>query len=324
MSRPKIAFTLTLAGGLIAAACLIPFPWYREAAFVIEPVQVKHVFTTVPGILTDVRVRQGDRVEPGDVLATLENHELADRVMDLENEVKAQAVLPDIYRRIDDSVGVAVAQERLRGLNEQLADARHLTEQLVVMAPAAGIVIEPPYVPEPPVEQTEFQLASWHGTPLEPRNLLATLDERTQFCSIAPVEDPTAGDDPLGPIKFRAVLLIDQGDRDDIAVGDEVRLKLDHMPDVKLTGTVAEISENALEFAPSPLSNKYGGELPTVTDTQGREKLTSIVYQAVVELDQDPDILRTDMRGKARFIVDKRTAVGWLWRLFRTTFHFRL
>ena len=250
MSRPKIVSTLTFAGLVIAAACLIPFPWYRDAAFVIEPVQVKHVYTTVPGILTEVRVVQGDRVEPGDVLATLENHELTDRVMNLEIEVEAQAVLPDIYRKIDDSVGVAVAEERLRGLKEQLADARRLTEHLVVTAPAAGIVIEPPYVPEPPPEQTELQLAHWHGTPLEPRNRLATLEERTQLCSIAPIDAVVAEDEVLGAIRFRAVLLIDQGDRDDIAVGDEVRLKLDHMPSVKLTGTVSEISENALEFAP--------------------------------------------------------------------------
>jgi putative peptide zinc metalloprotease protein len=328
MSRPKIAFSLSVLAALIAAACLIPFPWYRNAPFVIEPVDVKHVFTSVPGALVEVRARQGDVVATDDVLAVLENPGLTDRVLELETEVEAQAVMPDIFRRVDDSVGVSVAEQRLRGLREQLADARQLTEQLVVRSPAAGIVIEPPYVPEPTLQETEFQLPDWYGTPLEPRNLLATLDERTQLCSIAPVaagERPEqTADTPAMPIRYRAVLLIDQSDRDDIAVGDEVRLKLDHMPHVKLTGIVEEISERHLEFAPRPLSNKYGGELPTVTDSQGRERLTSIVYQGLVVLDEDPEILRTDMRGKARFIVDKRTAVGWLWRLFRETFHFRL
>jgi putative peptide zinc metalloprotease protein len=327
MSRPKIAISLTMLAGVIAAASLIPFPWYRDAAFVIEPVGVQHVFTTVPGELVSVRVRQGDFVGPGTTIATLENPELTDRVLDLETEVKAQEVMPDIFRRLDDSAGVTVAEQRLHGLREQLADAQELTRQLVVRAPAAGIVIEPPYVPEPTLEQTELQLPSWYGTPLESRNLHATLDERTQLCSIAPSPGGSASvpaETSDVPLRYRAVLLIDQTDRDDIAVGDEVRLKLDHMPYVKLTGVVEEISERHLEFAPHPLSNKYGGELPTVTDSQGRERLTSIVYQALVELDQDPQILRTDMRGKARFIVDKRTAVGWLWRLFRETFHFRL
>src|SRR5690606_13388521 len=127
MSRPKIAFSLTLLAAMIAAACLIPFPWYRDAAFVIEPVDVRHVFTTVPGELVEVRVQQGDSVAPGDVIAVLENPELADRILELETEVTAQAVMPDIFRRIDDSVGVSVAEQRLHGLREQLADARHLT-----------------------------------------------------------------------------------------------------------------------------------------------------------------------------------------------------
>ena len=312
MSRPKVIFSVTMVALLIAAGSLVPFPWFRQASFVIEPVDVEHVYTTVPGMLHTIHVQRGDQVDAGDPIASLDNPELIDRVRQLEVDVREQEIMPDVYDRMDDSVGQAFAEQQLDGLRKLLADAEQQASQLTLTSPIAGVVVEPPYTPEPPLEQTEIQLPTWHGTPLDPRNLNTVLEERTQVCSIAP------GD------RFRAVLLIDQGDRDDISVGGEVRLKLDHMPHVKLTGKVAEISERHLEYAPRPLSNKYGGELPTVTDSQGREKLTSRVYQAIVDLDQDPDVLRTHMRGNARFIIDKRTAFGWLWRLFRTTFHFRL
>ena len=67
-----------------------------------------------------------------------------------------------------------------------------------------------------------------------------------------------------------------------------------------------------------------GGEIPTVTDKDGREKLTSTAYQAIVPLDEDVILFRANMRGKARFLVSKLTAGQWLWRYFRKTFHFRL
>jgi hypothetical protein len=35
-------------------------------------------------------------------------------------------------------------------------------------------------------------------------------------------------------------------------------------------------------------------------------------------------LLRSGMRGRARFTVERRSAVGWLWRYFRRTFHLRL
>ncbi|MFP6764309.1 MAG: hypothetical protein VB858_11845, partial [Planctomycetaceae bacterium] len=70
--------------------------------------------------------------------------------------------------------------------------------------------------------------------------------------------------------------------------------------------------------------NKLGGELATVTDGQGRERLQSPVYQAVVRLTQDTALLRTGMRGKARFLVEQKTLGGWLSRYFWRTVRFRL
>src|SRR5690606_26973867 len=97
MSRPKIIFSMSVLGLLIAAASLIPFPWFRDAPFVIEPVDVEHVYTMEPGTLVEIAARPGTWVEPGEAIARLENSDLTDRVLDLETEVKAQQILPGIY-----------------------------------------------------------------------------------------------------------------------------------------------------------------------------------------------------------------------------------
>ena len=124
--------------------------------------------------------------------------------------------------------------------------------------------------------------------------------------------------------RFQAVLLVDQADRADIDVGRLVEIKFDHLPNEVYEGKVEKISARHVEFAPGPLSNKAGGDLPTVTDHQGRERLTSIAYEATVLLDEESALLRAGMRGRSRFLVGHRSAWQWTWRWITHTFHFRL
>jgi putative peptide zinc metalloprotease protein len=61
-----------------------------------------------------------------------------------------------------------------------------------------------------------------------------------------------------------------------------------------------------------------------VTDKRGRERLTSHAYQALVVLDGDTNLLKSGLRGAARFRVGHRSTGEWIWRWIRRTFHFRL
>ena len=157
-----------------------------------------------------------------------------------------------------------------------------------------------------------MQLPQWVGTPIEPRNINCFLEERTQILSVAPDN------------KFQATLLIDQSDRNDIKAGDEVELKFDHLPERTYVGKVEKFSDEPLTFVPPLLSNKLGGQVPTTSDEQGRERLVSPAYQTTVLLDQDVPLLRTGMRGRTRFLVSHRSSWEWIWRYLKTTFHFRL
>jgi putative peptide zinc metalloprotease protein len=313
MSRVKIGVSLSVLGLLIAAGLLIPFPWFTQSVFVIEPVGVHHVYTQTAGVLEEIAVAPGSVIDEADTLAVLTNPELEDKVRQYANDLAAASIMPAVYEKIRDAASQAQAEEEVIRLRRELAEAEKQKAHLLIQAPVAGVIVEPPRRPEPTLQRLAERLPTWYGTPLEKKNIGSALDEGTHLCSIAPVDT------------FRAVLLIDQADRDDITVGQEVRLKLDHMPYVKLTGKIQNISDRHQEFAPPALSNKYGGSLPTVTDSEGREKLSgTIVYEALVELDQDPQLLKSGMRGQARFIVAERSAAQWLWRLFRRTFHFRL
>lgn len=312
MSYTKIAVSLTIFAAVLTSILAIPIPWHLESTFLIEPRHVQHVYNNVPGQLVKVHVAPGHPVKKGDLLAELVNPELEDERRELVTKIEVQNVEIETQKALDDLTQVFLAEEQLRSLQEQLDDVDRRLSDLHVIAPCAGTVVAPPRVQEPDKEQLATRLPSWHGTPLDDRNQNCFLEERTHLMSIAPSEE------------LEAILLVDQGDRNDMREDMPVEIKFEHVADKTYEGIIQEISTRHVEFAPEALSNKMGGTLPTVTDAEGRERLQSIAYQATVLITEDRDWLLPGLRGRARFLVDQRSAGEWLWRYVRRTFYFKI
>ncbi|MGH7201213.1 MAG: efflux RND transporter periplasmic adaptor subunit, partial [Planctomycetaceae bacterium] len=319
LSKPKMILSGLIFGGVLAAVLFVPVPWFFEAPYLVEPHEVRDVYVSTPGRLMEVNVQPGDRVSKGDLLVRLTNIEKEDQYRALLVQKAAQLKWVDTYYHLKDDAQEQLALKKLFSLEQQIQDYEKQLARLTVYAPIDGVVVPPPRTPEPTLQAARTQLATWHGSPLDPRNRGAFLEERTHLLSIAP-----DADDRGGPDQYRAVLVVDQSDRNDVFVGQRVRLKFNHLPNKVYEGRVEEISERHLEFAPESLSNKYQGDLSTVSDSEGRERLVSIAYQATVVLDEDPGLMMTGLRGKARFFIDDYSAGQMLWRYLRRTFHFRL
>jgi putative peptide zinc metalloprotease protein len=312
MSRPKILMSLAALGCFAAVALTIPIPWFIQSALLVQPEQVQHVYVVTPGRLEEMPVRPGTQVTKGQKLAQLINEAKEDQHRSLKVQKDVQEKAISRYRFLGDVAQEQLARKRLAALDEELKEVEKQLQQLTIVAPCDGTVVEPPRKAEPKVRPGQQQLKTWDGTPLDAENLGSFLEAGTHMLSVAPSE------------RLEAILLVDQSNRNDVFVGQKIRMKFDHIPDRTYEGQVDEISERQLDFAPEALSNKLGGDLATVTDEQGRERLTSSVYQATVLLDKDSELFKAGMRGKARFIIAERTAWDWLWRAFRQTFHFRL
>ncbi len=312
LSRTRITATMLVAAAAVLAALTIPLPLHFEAPFLIEPHGVAHVYTTVGGTLREIHVRPGQRVSRGDLLVRLADPEKERQYRDLVAQLQVQKVEMKKYRELNQPEKLAVARETVQSLEAQVADYERQLQELTVEAPCDGTVVTVPRVVEPKTATTGFELHPWYGTPLDEQNLGCLLDPRTEVLSIAPDS------------RFQAVLLVDQSDRADVVRGGRVQIKFDHLPAEMFDGTIGEIAEHYAAYAPGSLSNKAGGELATVTDPQGRERLTSIAYEATVLLDEESALLRAGMRGRSRFSVGHRSAWQWAWRWLRLTFHFRL
>ena len=324
MSKPKIIVSLTGLGSVFAACMAIPMPLHIEATFIIEPVDVQHVYNPTPGELLKYEVDPSDWIDEGGVVATLVNPEKEDEKRDLILKKELQQIQRDTHLKIGNTSQMVVADEQIAALDLQIKEIQRQLDDLKITASISGRIVAPPRVAAPPLETNKRQLAGWSGTPLERKNIGSVLEERTHLISIAPVGD------------YQAIVLIDQGDRNELVHKEDfaeqladseshvIQLRFDHLPSRTYEGLVEHVSRNPMEYVPETLSNKLGGELATVTDSQGRERLQSPAYQATVRLSKDCELFRTGMRGKARFLVEERTAWAWLKRYWNTTFNFRL
>ncbi len=312
MSFRKLGITLAIVTGSITGVMFAPIGWHLEAPFVVEPHQVRHVYSVVPGRVREISIQPGDRVTEEMQLVWMENEELEDQLRKMYVEIDALHKEVKLYRALDDVAGRTVAEEKLAGTLSQLNEFEQRVDQLIVTAPLDGRVVAPNSTTKPVLREPREQLASWSGSPLSSKNRGTFLEPRTHLLSIAPNS------------RFDAILYVDQAHRDDLDIGKSVELKFDAFPNQTFQGRVRDISHREEEFVPLGISNKTGGELPTVTDAQGREQLASVAYRSTVFLEGETDGFVTGMRGRARFLVEERTIGEWIWRYLRRTFFFRL
>ena len=209
LSRPKIAISLGLLVTVIACTMAVPLPLHIEAMFLVEPHDVRHVYTPVPGRLENRPVQPGDQVTFGETLATLTNPALALEQLRLEQQEKVQLIRVSVANALEDRSREELARANRESARTQLAEFQKQIERMTITAPCAGTVVAPPRIPAPPLDSRRDQLGSWHGTPLEDRNRNCLLPDRTHLLSIAPDSE------------FQAVVVIDQGDRNDMVSAEE-------------------------------------------------------------------------------------------------------
>ena len=311
--NPRRAMLSLLSVASVAAVLLfLPLPLRCGCALLVEPRGIEHIYANTPGILSTVSVRPGQYVRRGEELAWLSSFVKELQYEKLMTAGATQKVEISKQRYLADPAREKLATETLKSIEQQRDQYERQLCQLIIVAPCDGVVVAAPALSRRTANTGEQALSRWSGTPLEAKNLGCWLDAGTHLLSVAPETDS------------QAVLLIDQIDRNDVNLGQMVEIKLDHRPGKTYRGEISAISLQPRIFAPKALSNKFGGDIPTVTDSSGRERLTSDAYEAVVLLGSVPDPLLPGTRGTGRVTIETRTAGQWIWRYLCRTVNFRL
>lgn len=314
VKRRRLAATCLVLAAVALAVWYVPLPSRAYATLVIEPRDAQRLYVTAPGVLEEVRVRPGERVETGDVVAVLSDRKIEWEVAQLQGQVEQQRLkLQSLERRrvADPTAGpqIPAVEQSLADLEDRLK--RRLTERdrLTLKAARAGVVLPPAATSPPPA--LPGRLASWSGLPLDRNNLGCYLENETLFCLIGE------------PTRLQATLVIDQADVELVSIGQEVEIQLDALPGQTLPGRIEEVAENDLLLAPRQLSTRRGGELETQSDASGQERPTSTSYQARVSLDDAQGQILLGYRGRAKIHLAPQTLGQRLSRYLSQTFNFR-
>lgn len=270
-----------VAGAVLAFVVLVPTAGKVTTEFILEPGARAEVHALTPGWVNEVRVREGDAVAAGSVLAVLRNPDVEARAQMVARELElAERAGMAARARGDLGATEKYTQERQR-LQAERAETEAQQAALTLRAPFAGVVTTP---------QVELRVGDY----LAEGDEFAVLADRQTMRARVLVRDWELEE-----------VLLKSGD----AEGAAVNLKLRAYPFRTFSGRVQQVMPAAA--ADRPVAE------PQKVERKGQE-LTN--YFAVVMEFPNPDgVLREGMTGQAKIYGRRRPLVwrgvrrGWRW-----------
>jgi putative peptide zinc metalloprotease protein len=139
----RLRFALLAGSAALAVSLVLAAPWpgAERAHGVVEYAPLTVVRADSAGFYRELRIRDGQRVERGDLLAVLDNPELDNELADLELKL-AQAQIKS--RRLERDGRLAEYQaelEAIHALEKQREEKQAQVRGLQVRAPVSGVVV---------------------------------------------------------------------------------------------------------------------------------------------------------------------------------------
>jgi len=319
VKRHRLVASLAVVAAVAGGILFLPLPYEVHCVFTLQPASAEPVFAQVAGRLVEVRVRPGDVVKKGDLLARIENLELHVSLARLQGDrLRYAAQLEALEqhrarsRATDEGINSQIPQlrELLAATDKEIAELSRQIERLEVRAPRDGVIVAADYRPQP--KRSEGALATWSGSLLDPRNLGARVSESDMICRVG---DPSA---------MVADLIIDQSVIDRIRPGQKVKLKLNAFPHKTFRGSLEKVGDDKVAIVPAALTRVGSGGIDTVSDESGHPRPLRPSYPARAVFDPGSETFQIGMAGQARISADW-TPLGTRWyRYLARTFHFDL
>lgn len=314
----RVYGTLAILFGAIIGIGFIPLPSHVYCPLEVQARYAEWAYVKTDGTLEKVKMRPGDHVEAGQLLAELRSIEVDLAIAELTGQRDVLQTKLDGLRRVSLNDERAAAQiepitKALNGVKEQLAEREKDRNDLRLVAPRAGTVLPPPAVEQH--GDGSIHLATWSGSPFDHENSGARLLAGTKFCQV--------GD----PSLMEARLAIDQNDIEFVLPNQKVEIMLNQTSDYVYTKCFIErVSTEDRKESPTHLSSLHGGTLPTKMDPSGVARPLSPIFEAIVPLpEHDPhNLLRVGLVGRAKIATRPRTLWERLYRYAAHTFNFEL
>jgi putative peptide zinc metalloprotease protein len=316
VKKPRLIATVSALALVGLFVGFMPMPYHVDAAFTVQPRGADVVFASTPGRIVAARVAPGETVEKGQVIAVLKNLELDRQIAELHGDLKLLKIQLDTLRKQrvsrDETIGrqIPELEEMIASTEEQIGEKETQRDRLVITAPRAGTVLPAAHRPAQP--SGDGRLPSWSGTPLDKKNLNATLSRTDVICQIGE------------PDELEVILVIDQADVDFVNQGHDVEFLLDALPKSSARTVVEAIGDEPLNEVPPGLAIQAGGPLETVSEAGGVMRPLHTSYPARGVVGEDHTALQIGMRGQAKIYTGWQPLGSRLYRFVARTFHFEL
>lgn len=284
---------------------LIPLPTYVKSPLRIEFADTQSLYVTTPGLLSSVHVKPGQMVQQGQILANLDNSEKSEQLVKLMVERRLQSIELRKQKGLVDAKEISLAHARLESIESEIKDQMAQLEKLQIKATQNGMVVAPLLRQRKHASKTS--LPSWSDTPLELRNVGCYLEAGTRLLSIAPHR------------QFQAEMIVDQQDVHLLAQGQNVQVKLSHLPSMTLQGTIERIS--LATASPESSKENVNAPVPEQVSTQANDQ---DYYRAIVKIDDVTDHVLPGAHGVGRVSIKTNTVASRIWRTVCSTLHFKL
>ncbi len=300
--RPVLVVTAIV--GSVAVLGLVPMPRTTTAFMTIQPGDAESVFVTNGGRLVGSVVNGAD-VKAGQVVATLVNDSVELELLQARGhfeqlEVKLDGLKKRRLTSREAGLQIPVIERSLSEAKKEQQLREVLAGQLVLNAPHDGRVFA---VGKRAKSATrEREQGYWFGTPLDPANLGAWLEEGTKVCVI--------GD----PVTREAVLFVSQQDIELIRKGQRVHLLLDDHAQGEVRGAVSELAASPSREIPDELRRSGRIEVP------GLDLESTPFYEVRVVLEPTASPLPVRLTGRARVAVQSASIFHRIKRFLRDAF----
>lgn len=286
----------------------VEFAPRAKAPAVVRDVGGGEVRVECPGFLVEVKVKDGDTVSEGQILATLENVEEEGRLLELETEIEGARLRRDQFVESGRIAAAQAEEENLESLQAIARDLRTYVSSLELRAPRSGTVDG---------EQLDLLLDTW----MEPGRRLFSVYAGTQreLLILAKPEDRASFED----------------------AGEEGRV-VEFFPRGRLrtwTARPGEIVPRATLVAghfaliapaggPLPVRQRSGDRSPGPGEAEERAatdyELTAPRFEIHAEL-ADAGVLLDGETGTARVQASRKQRLGdWMWTGLRRQVDFLL
>ena len=279
--------TAKVLGGLVLAGGLLIW-WPRQlqvtTSFVLAGANRSGVRAQTEGFLREVRVKEGQPVERGQVLATLENDDLATRLANQETQLQIVELRRQAASAQNESAVVNLYNKEVAVVEAQRTALRQRADALELKAPVAGVVL---------TADLDTERGTW-------------LPEGGLFCEIL----------PTGQIHVVIALTEDQAGL--VREQQPVELRIYSLPARTFHGTVKKTFTATSADLPHPaLAGRFGGEVPTELDLAGRERPADTLCLAELQIENPDHFLRPGMSGRARIVCGQSTVGRLIGRKLR-------